>query len=325
MFSMSKIIGAIMTLAIGNATLAVHFGVDDEFERPRVSVKNKLLLEKRLFEIFPMQKLNSQRVAFSFERARGKILKDSTRERLFEQALEIQFNELIQGFAEDQRETLNTHWKDAAWVTFSDRAEYSIFSRPLGEAQFFGLVNFQLVLDKRLENLPLMTKLLKMIVLTHVIGPQLMVEESEGLAFSRATYATQDFLAHTSGFWTLSLWMEFLQVAKVLESEVKSSGLELKQIRDLLENIHSFGALEPVAGLNVFIKTHYSTLVGETLLKKYMQNWLNDSITLSPFTGIVEKGNPPKSAKIIALKPRISFKEVASCRMALSSEGDEAH
>lgn len=304
------------------AVKAVRFDSDSEI--PRTSAKTKALLEQRLFEIIPLQKMNRAGISLALERARGTQESSLSRILVLEKALDLQFEEFIQKFGEGQRESLVTHWRDSRWVTFSERAEHTIISRPLGEAHFFGMMNFQLTLDKKLESLPLFTRLIKMIVLTHVIAPQLMVEESEGVAFSKETWAAQEFLTQTSGFWTLSLWMESIQMSQFLESEVKTSGLELKQIRGLLENLRTLRGSDPVSGLNSFISTQYPMGASEPQWREFLQKWFNESLAWSPHDARVEKKSEVNKTTVLQFRPRSALPEKTKCQIVLNTEkGDK--
>lgn len=272
----------------------------------------KIALEQRLLEIIPMQKVNYEKLNLSLERAKSQQIDSSNKDKIVLSALEIQFQELILLFNSDIQTLLIQNWNDNSWLVYSDRAEHSFKSSPLGELRFIGENQFHLTLDKQLLELPILTKLIKMLALTHIMGPQLTVLRSESLAFYQQTYATQELLSMTSAYWALLQWLDLSQVEKVIALEIRTSKLEIRQIRNFLDLIKEVHNNELVASLNVYIKTQHTMFLNKHLTN-YLQKWLNESLNEYVFTKPKIQELRSTTAQIFQFKPRTKTLEPIKC------------
>jgi hypothetical protein len=219
---------------------------------------------------------------------------------------------------------LKKHWNDNDWMSFSKKAEHTLASRPLGEMVVYSRNNFHLYLDDKFRGTPTLLKIVKMIALTHVAQPKIMILESKGTAFYQRTYNALDTVALSTGFWTLTQWLQLMQVEKVISAEARGSQLQLMDIRNLFAEIRELNSVEPVEQLNKYIKTHHPTSMNNGQLTAFFQGWLNQVMVAPTSPGFSAKNeahkNEPKLAKIISFKPRTQLVEGKSCGHVLMSD-----
>lgn len=218
-------------------------------------------------------------------------------------ALESHFSQLIKAFPDQIQSSLKEAWLRQDWIKFSPRAEHYLDASPVGESEVYGLDSFQIKLDQRLESLPLLTKLMKMITLTHVIGPQLNVLQQEGIAFYQQTYRAHKSVTEITAYWSLMLWLETMQMQKAVQTEIRASGLELLKIRSVMSQLAEITRGAPDAEFNKYIKIHHPLVLARPKLKEYLENWWRLA-ELEPAFGI-KKTEPLKSSFEIKESARI--------------------
>jgi hypothetical protein len=301
--------------------------MDDDW-RPARSVETQEALEKKLFETIALPRVNGGRVAFTIDRTRQmvKLEELQSNDSLIDRAIETQVEELLALVPEDLREDLRTRWERKDWVSFSKRGEHTIVSRPLGEVVVHSRKEFRLYLDERLKALPTLQKLIQMIAITHVVAPRVMILETEGVAFYQRTHDALEAITLGAGYWTLTQWLQLVQVEKPLLSEIKSSPLQLSAIRSLLSEIGEVVRSEPVETLNRYIKVHHPEALKNGQMKAFFQAWLNESVIASSASGLIAKKesvqqeSEPREAKIIPFRPRIKKVDGSTCATALGTD-----
>lgn len=291
-----KIIG-ILILYLSTLTLpfaqAVRLNDDD---MPVARTANQEALDKALYEKIKLQKMNGERFAIVLNRVRNALPAGSSPESVLNDAIELLFKDLVQEFSPEVQKSLEVKWKDSSWLLYSERTEHTMMSRPMGLSRVYGLNHFQLTLDKKFDSLPNWNRLIKMLALTHIIGPQIEILQTEGLAFYQQTYSTNETLTLTSAYWTFTQILGFVQLQKVFTSEVKRSALELGQIRSTLEVLEEQFNSDSFFLLNKYIVTQHPGSVSNNSLKKFLNQWLNDCY--------LQKPKKPKMAQIIDFKER---------------------
>lgn len=301
--------------------------ISDDDWRPARSVETQEALEKQLFDKVTPPLIHAGRVSFTLERERQQSKEnDASLERadLIAAAVETQLGELLLQAPEDLRELLQKRWASNDWVSFSKRGEHSLASRPLGEMAVYTRNEFRLYLDDRLKDLPTLQKIIKMIAITHVVLPRLLILESEGTAFYQRTHEVLETVTLGTGFWTLTQWLQLVQVEKVISAEVRTSRLQLMDIRGMLAEIREIHSGEAVQQLNRYIKTHHRAAITNSRLKAFFQSWLNQAAASASASGVIAKNEMNKSetkeAKIIPFKPRAKVIDGATCARALTLE-----
>jgi hypothetical protein len=286
----------------------------------RLNKTNQEVYDKTLFEKIILQKMNSERFSVAIMRARNALGSDVTPKQIFEKAIEILFEDLITEFSPAVQKVLVEKWQTMDWIIFSERNDQSINSRPVGEARVYSIDHFQLVLDKKLESLSGWQKLLKMLALTHIIGPQIQILQTEGMAFYQQTYYSSETLTMSSAFWTMAEIFGFVQFQKIFLTEVKSSGLILTEIRDLLEILQDQFKNDSFFLLNKYIVNHHPISLAHPGIKKYLNEWFKSSLRESPYPlknaerSEVKTDFNQKKAEIISLQTRRQNHNYLKCR-----------
>lgn len=278
-------------------------------------------LEKKLFEIVKLPMVNAGRVALTIDRARQQLIGGGRLEEVINKSLDVQLQDSVQEFSPEIQEALKKQWQQSDWVIYSTRAEHTLNSRPLGEVLAYGRDNMRLYLDSRLQNLPILSKLIQMVVLTNAIGPRLEVLGGEGLAFYQQTHEAQETLTLASGFWALAQWLQLVQVEKVLMAEIKASGLQLQQIREMMTYIKDLHQGESSKLLNQYVKWHHPQALLKPQLKEFFQAWLREAVNRSPLP--IRPSTAPttpvvREAKILEFKPRPKKVDASTCATVLS-------
>lgn len=254
-------------------------------ERPPSRIQKAL--EAKLFQEISLPKVGPDRLAIAIDRVNLKLNESNSPSKDFLTALiDQQFEGLSQPFSPEVKERLKELWRTDAWIHFSQRAEHTLESEPTGGLHGIASQYPHLFLDDRIAAAPYLLRLIKMIVLTHSIGPQLQILETQGIAFYRETYRIQASLNQISSYWTLLQWLNFVRIQKYLVKEIRSSNAPLTTIRYLLDYIDSKKTWDNKKTLNQFLSTHVPMIVKNEEALQFLQNWLDDAVLNSAYEDV---------------------------------------
>lgn len=289
-------------ILISSQGYSVYRGDDDfNVKTPTKTTKN---IQYHAMNDYYLQKVGTDRLALAIEQIQrnANSPEEARGLNLINALLDQQFQNLIRDFPEDIQASLTNLWNSNHWIQYSHRAEHTLEASPLGQTVVYGRQTTIMILDERIKGSPTLERLLKMIALTHVIGPRLKIIEERDFAFYRASYETQEILGNISSYWTLIQWLQFVQIGNALQKEIRQASAPLATIKYLLEYVESKSQIDGKYAINTFIATHTPQLAGNEVLRGHLQIWLNDATLRSGFLDVkprTEKAETRIQTKII--------------------------
>lgn len=277
---------------------------EDSPQGPSQNKNSDDILDHILAE-FIMPQTNGAHLSAVLDKARALVGEKKVDGNLIEKALDLQFQQLITAFNPRVQEALKEAWKTSDWVTYNPRAENTFLSRPVGSVRISTPESFSVILDSRLKKLPLISRILQMVLLTHRLAPQLQILDQEGIAFYRETNDIQEVFSATMSYWALTHWLKSPQLSKVLDQEIRTSTLSLPDIRSTLEFITSFRNRDEIDLLNYFLETQYIYIISsQNPLNLHLQTWLHGSLLAPPGPQRPVEEAPTDKPRIISFVPK---------------------
>ena len=316
MFNWKNILVYLTTFLALQSAIAVRMD-EDQGPSPAAAAR-QVLLEQKLLDSLKSQNLllsiNGNRVVMDLQRSHPPESAGRSLDARLLAAMDLQLQELSERFSDPIKAALREKWlhfrqgsASESWLKVggSTSSQGILLGDALGATRIYGVNGFEIILDSRMESLPLLRSLSVLLNLTHVIGPQLMIMQGEGgSALYREGYGALHGLTEMAAYRSFFHWLSLAQMQKALSSEVRSSTLQLLSIRSLLAEISENAKNEPIASLRKFIETRHPRLRLERHLKDFVQEWLYSASAASSLVDRVAEPKAPREAKILEFRPR---------------------
>lgn len=270
---------------------------DRDERKPLLTKEEREEIEQNLFRFLERSKTNEPIVGFALEQ--GGSSKDSQKlsKEVLHRALDQEFNDRLSIFPNPLQVLLKKLWTDKSWIDFTPKREYWLPSEPLGKLNLENIEVPTLILDGRLESLPLQSRIYQMILLIHQIGPKIQMIEKYGVKLDQKILQTIDTLTGSSAQWALLHWRRHPRLASLLDIEIRLADLPLYEIQELLEMQSVLRRINPLILFNDFLATHHTyVLANPGPVKDHLKKWIDQCVIAEPGDFFSKKKSSPQNS-----------------------------